>query len=159
MTIEISPHTCIDVGELPLAWACPACWVSQVNRLWVAHNSSCCKFRDRCCRQNGTVQCWKTLRFAVWLVIGIGYRFRFRLSVLDLFRYTYKRTKRFKTKRNRIEEEKPKNICWSIWAHVEEVQCLYIWFDYGFLWFYFFFTSIVQKLFSLLFLFVWEEAQ
>jgi len=52
----------MEVGELPLAWAWPACWVSQVNKLWVAHNNSCCKFRGR-----SFVQCWKTFR------VGFGY--------------------------------------------------------------------------------------
>lgn len=38
-----TPHhlpTWIDVGELPLVCDAP-CWVSQVNRLCVAHNNSC----------------------------------------------------------------------------------------------------------------------
>lgn len=37
-------NTCKEVGELPFAWALPLCWVSQANKLCVAHNSSCCKF-------------------------------------------------------------------------------------------------------------------
>lgn len=59
----IHKPTWMEVGEHPFVWPVPPCCVSQVNRLCVAHNNSCCGTENK--RQNH-------LAFWVWIEGGRG---------------------------------------------------------------------------------------
>lgn len=71
--------TWIEVGELPCAWDAP-CWVSQVNRLCVAHNNNCCIMEKKCNiyrrRWCNTIVTWNVLD-VIQVISGMRIFFNF----------------------------------------------------------------------------------